>query len=127
MNREEIDYRAAADLPTPANYGWNRYEGTADYDTEHRARPADSSTPLVFPVQEYDHTNGDCSVIGGYVYRGSAMADEVGRYFYADLCTRNGLEHGRGRRRQPGRVRDRELPGLVWHRLGGGVVRRISC
>jgi glucose/arabinose dehydrogenase len=86
-NREEVDYRAAADLATPANYGWNRYEGTQDYDTSTVLNPA--GAPLVFPVQEYDHGSGDCAIIGGYVYRGSAMADEVGRYFYSDLCTGN--------------------------------------
>ena len=79
---------AGRHLATPANYGWNRYEGTQDYDTGTLLDPADSpATPLVFPVQEYDHSNGDCAIIGGYVYRGSAMADEVGRYFYADLCS----------------------------------------
>ena len=87
-NREEVDYRTAANLAAPANYGWNRYEGTQDYDTGTVLDPADSpATPLVFPVQEYDHSNGDCAIIGGSVYRGSAMADEVGRYFYADLCS----------------------------------------
>ncbi|HSS74132.1 MAG TPA: PQQ-dependent sugar dehydrogenase [Gaiellaceae bacterium] len=87
VNREEIDYRTAADLPTPANYGWNRYEGTADYDTSTVLDPPASSTPPVFPAREYDHTNGNCSVIGGYVYRGSAMPDAIGRYFYTDFCS----------------------------------------
>jgi glucose/arabinose dehydrogenase len=86
-NREEVDHRTAVDLATPANYGWNRYEGTADYDTSTILNPPASSTPLVFPVQEYDHSNGDCAIIGGYVYRGSAMAGVAGRYFYADLCS----------------------------------------
>jgi glucose/arabinose dehydrogenase len=87
-NREEVDYRTAANLPTPANYGWNRYEGTQDYDTGTKLNPPDTpATPLVFPVQEYDHSGGDCAIIGGYVYRGTAMPDEVGRYFYSDLCT----------------------------------------
>jgi hypothetical protein len=85
--REEIDYRSATDLATPANYGWNRYEGTLDYKPTTILNPPDTpSTPLVFPVQEYDHAGGGCAVIGGYVYRGSAMPDEVGRYFYSDLC-----------------------------------------
>jgi glucose/arabinose dehydrogenase len=85
---EEVDYRSVANMPTPANYGWNRYEGTHDYSTGTTLNPPDSiTTPLVFPVQEYDHSSGDCSIIGGYVYRGSAMTDEVGRYFYSDLCS----------------------------------------
>jgi len=86
--REEIDYRSAASVATPANYGWSRYEGNADYNTAIALDPPDApGTPLVFPVQEYDHSGGDCAVIGGYVYRGSTMPAEVGRYFYADLCS----------------------------------------
>ncbi len=103
VNREEIDYRAAANLPTPANYGWNRYEGSADYATSTVLNPPTSSTPLVFPVQEYGHTNGNCSVIGGYVYRGSTMPDEAGRYFYADFCT-----------------------GTVWSMAAGGGDNRVE-
>jgi glucose/arabinose dehydrogenase len=87
-NREEIDCRPAASVSTPANYGWSRYEGTADFNTAVALDPPDTpATPLVSPVQEYDHSAGDCAVIGGYVYRGTAMPDEIGRYFYGDLCT----------------------------------------
>ncbi len=86
--REEIDYRPAASLATPANYGWSRYEGSADYNTSVALNPPDTpATPLVFPIREYDHSAGDCAVIGGYVYRGATMPDEIGRYFYSDLCT----------------------------------------
>jgi len=86
--REEIDYRPAASVATPANYGWSRYEGTADFNTGVALDPPDTpASPLVFPVREYDHSGGDCAVIGGYVYRGSAMPDEAGRYFYGDLCS----------------------------------------
>jgi hypothetical protein len=38
------------------------------------------------PVLDYDHSNGACSVTGGYVYRGSAKPDRQGTYFYADFC-----------------------------------------
>jgi hypothetical protein len=100
-NREEVDYRTAANLATPANYGWNRYEGTQDYDNGTTLKP--TGVPVVSPVQEYDHASGDCAIIGGYVYRGSAMADEVGRYFYSDLCT-----------------------GMVWSMAAGGGDNRIE-
>jgi hypothetical protein len=41
---------------------------------------------LALPVVEYDHTNGACSITGGYVYRGAAVTALQGTYFYADYC-----------------------------------------
>lgn len=38
------------------------------------------------PVAEYSHSEGGCSVTGGYVYRGS-MPKWQGIYFYGDYCT----------------------------------------
>jgi glucose/arabinose dehydrogenase len=83
---EEVDYRAQSDLLTPANYGWSRYEGTHDFNVDITIDPG-SPTPLVSPVYEYDHSSGRCAIMGGYVYRGSAMPDRVGRYFFGDYCT----------------------------------------
>ena len=40
---------------------------------------------MVAPVLEYGHEDG-CSVTGGYVYRGSALPELSGHYFYADYC-----------------------------------------
>ena len=39
------------------------------------------------PVAEYLHGSGDCAVIGGYVYRGSAFPGLQGIYLYGDLCS----------------------------------------
>ena len=33
------------------------------------------------------HSAGDCSVIGGYVYRGVGIANLTGAYVYSDFCT----------------------------------------
>ncbi|PYO26869.1 MAG: glucose dehydrogenase, partial [Gemmatimonadetes bacterium] len=33
-----------------------------------------------------DHSNGQCAVIGGFVYRGTRSPALAGQYFYADLC-----------------------------------------
>jgi hypothetical protein len=38
------------------------------------------------PVIDYGHGNG-CSITGGYVYRGSAIPEIAGRYFYSDYCS----------------------------------------
>jgi glucose/arabinose dehydrogenase len=80
---EEIDHRARARIGTLANYGWNRYEGRSVYD---RANPLRKRGTLLFPVWVYPHSNGACSVTGGYVYRGSATPAARGRYFFGDYC-----------------------------------------
>ncbi len=70
------------------NYGWNLTEGFACFEPSSDC----DTTGITFPVVAYPHQNGtgtdDCSVIGGYVYRGGAIPELTGRYFYGDLCTR---------------------------------------
>jgi hypothetical protein len=39
-----------------------------------------------YPVAEYNHQEGRCSITGGYVYRG-AMPEWQGIYLYADFCS----------------------------------------
>jgi hypothetical protein len=41
----------------------------------------------VRPVLEYTHAGGNCTVIGGYVYRGGTIPDLYGQYLYGDFCT----------------------------------------
>lgn len=76
---EEIDF-LEADSPGGANFGWSYREGTHDYAGNG---PAD----LVNPVAEYSHSEGGCSVTGGYVYRGETMPEWNGIYLYGDYCT----------------------------------------
>jgi hypothetical protein len=67
------------------NFGWPLYEGTDCF-----AGPCDgvdaSGRVLSVPVHEYRHDEG-CSITGGYVYRGSAIPQLDGHYFFSDWCT----------------------------------------
>ena len=40
---------------------------------------------LTLPVVEYSHAEG-CAVTGGFVYRGRAIPELEGNYFYGDWC-----------------------------------------
>ncbi len=70
------------------NYGWRCKEATHDFDLS--AAPCDDAgfvASLVAPVQEYTNGQGDCSVTGGFVYRGAEYERMQGVYFYADYCS----------------------------------------
>jgi glucose/arabinose dehydrogenase len=66
------------------NYGWDVMEGSRCFEP---AQGCDRSG-LTLPVEEYGHSGrfGACSVTGGHVYRGSALPDLQGVYFYGDFC-----------------------------------------
>lgn len=78
---EEVD-RWPAGSPAGPNFGWSTMEASACF------KPADGCPRdgLVLPVAEYVHGPG-CSVTGGYVYRGTAVAGLAGTYLYADYCS----------------------------------------
>ena len=79
---EEITLLRAGDPSVPgANLGWPYLEGTRPYGEGTGTAP----DGLVAPVFEYTHDPG-CSVIGGFVYRGEAIADLVGTYVFGDWC-----------------------------------------
>lgn len=76
-NLEEIDI-----IRKGGNYGWPVMEGTQCYQTANC-----NKNGLELPVAEYTHTGGDCSVTGGFVYRGNESAVLGGRYVFGDFCT----------------------------------------
>jgi glucose/arabinose dehydrogenase len=76
---EEVDVQPATQ--GGLNYGWRIMEGAHCYNPS-----SCSSTGLVLPALEYDHSNGQCAIIGGFVYRGTKFPALAGQYFYADLC-----------------------------------------
>lgn len=77
---EEIDY-VPAGTKELLNFGWRVYEASESYQPG-KLGPG----RLTAPIAEYGHGPG-CSVTGGYVYRGHAVPDAVGRYFYGDYCS----------------------------------------
>jgi len=80
---EEVDLRPATKLAQLANYGWSVYEGRASFKP---SEPLNTKGTLVGPVYVYSHVAG-CSITGGYVYRGSALKANRGRYFFGDYCS----------------------------------------
>jgi glucose/arabinose dehydrogenase len=65
------------------NFGWPVTEGL------HCFAPASGCVTdgLTLPAVEYEHGDrGACSVTGGRVYRGSAIPELAGHYFYSDYC-----------------------------------------
>jgi glucose/arabinose dehydrogenase len=79
---EEVDF-VPAGTPGGLNFGWSYFEGTHSYQDQ----PPAGST-FISPVAEYSHADG-CSVTGGYVYRGQALPEWQGVYFYGDYCSGN--------------------------------------
>jgi glucose/arabinose dehydrogenase len=75
-SQEEIDVVPLE--PVGYNFGWPSVEGSLCF-FERDCDPAD----FVVPVIDYSHSEG-LSVTGGYVYRGRAIPELVGHYFYGD-------------------------------------------
>ena len=77
---EEVNY-ASASSHGGENYGWSAMEGLVCY------RSGCTKDGFRLPVAVYRHENGDCSVTGGFVYRGRRSPGLRGTYLYADYCT----------------------------------------
>ena len=87
--REEIDFQAVG-TGAAANYGWKIMEGTLCLGNTAGCPPGvpPCNSPLFTPpILEVDHSTGDCAIIGGYRYRGTAIPAIAGRYLYSDNCT----------------------------------------
>jgi len=81
---EEIDYQAASSSGGES-YGWRCREGAHNFDFTGSC----GSTTHVEPIEEYARGGNPfrCSITGGEVYRGCAVPDLHGTYFYADFCS----------------------------------------
>jgi glucose/arabinose dehydrogenase len=63
------------------NLGWSDVEGTRCFHVQDCDLANYTS-----PVLTYSHEEG-CSITGGYVYRGAAIPELTGTYFYSDWCS----------------------------------------
>lgn len=65
------------------NYGWRILEGS------HCFNPSTGcdSTGLELPVFEYNHSQGDRSITGGFIYRGQKQPLLHRKYIYADFVS----------------------------------------
>ncbi|HEX9924260.1 MAG TPA: PQQ-dependent sugar dehydrogenase [Anaerolineae bacterium] len=97
--REEIDFQPAASVGTE-NYGWKILEGTICRPPTSGCTPPANYVP---PIADYPRSSPDCSVTGGYVYRGQLYYRMQGVYFYSDFCS--------------GRIRALKYDGSAWQGL----------
>jgi len=72
------------------NYGWRVKEGTYYFDPNGAQAGYITTIPvvpeppnLIDPIAQYDHDDG-LAIVGGYVYRGSAVNSLVGKYVTGD-------------------------------------------
>lgn len=82
---EELDI-----ITKGGNYGWRVKEGTYYFDPNGSGAGYITTIPvvpeppnLIDPIAQYDHDDG-LAIVGGYVYRGSAMGSLVGKYVTGD-------------------------------------------
>jgi glucose/arabinose dehydrogenase len=81
--REEIDFIPAG--AAGLNFGWRPREGTIQTPAWPNETPVSAATA---PVHDYGHGASGYCVIGGYVYRGSAIPGLQGTYLFGDYQSR---------------------------------------
>jgi glucose/arabinose dehydrogenase len=81
---EEIDFvpgRSGGRAPSGGyNFGWDSFEGRSRYESG-------TAPGHVRPVLQHTHSQGFCSITGGYVIRDRSLGRGwYGRYVYGDYC-----------------------------------------
>lgn len=106
---EEVNFIASTELNQVKNFGWKCFEANATYT----ACPTGMAYPHTTPIITYNHSGGNCTIAGGYRYRGP-ITGLKGTYIFADYCV--------------GRIQFATLSGSTWNvqpwgtALGFGVV-----
>jgi glucose/arabinose dehydrogenase len=78
---EYVHFVPAGKIAGPHDFGWNGVEGKHCYQSATCDRKG-----IEEAVLEYPHSEG-CSITGGFAYRGKALPELAGSYFYSDYCT----------------------------------------
>lgn len=80
---EEINKQTTGS-PGGQNWGWRCYEGFKPFNTGGCPPPSE----LEFPIYAYPISGqSECSITGGYVYRGCDIPDLQGQYIFGDFCS----------------------------------------
>ncbi|MBX3707356.1 MAG: PQQ-dependent sugar dehydrogenase [Pseudomonadales bacterium] len=77
-SREEVNQ-----VTVGGNYGWHCREGSLPFNSSGCL-----TEDFTDPVFEYPHSDGNASVTGGYVYRGTRAGALIGSYIFGDWTGR---------------------------------------
>jgi glucose/arabinose dehydrogenase len=83
QNREEELDVVPPGHQRAANYGWSVYEGDLFFKRDELLTGGGEQ---IAPALAYPHEEGACSITGGQVYRGTALAFLRGSYVFGDYC-----------------------------------------
>jgi glucose/arabinose dehydrogenase len=88
-------------ITSGGNYGWKYKEGTFFFDDNGTRSgfvtdidPGNVPAGLIDPIAQYDHDDG-ISIIGGFVYRGTKLAELNGVYIFGDWSRSFSTPQGR--------------------------------
>lgn len=81
---EEINV-VALERSQGVSFGWSAFEGTTPFNDDQM--PIHESLTTVDPMYTYPHENDDCSISGGFVYRGSEIPHSGSWYLFTDFCS----------------------------------------
>ncbi len=82
---EEVSFRRRG-RAAGANFGWDQCEGVQAFPPRRTPRANCAIRDSVRPSILLKHTDGYCSVIGGFVVRDRRLDALYGRYVYGDFC-----------------------------------------
>ena len=79
---EEVNFQPLSSV-VDENYGWRLMEGNHYYNPPENCNDGLLNPPIL----EYEHSSGNCSITGGFRYRGIQNPNLSNIYFYDDFCS----------------------------------------